>query len=318
METLVSSISSGTFFARMFSRNAAKQLASAALQAGKSAAKDIGMKAADVGKTVAIDAGKKLVEKVAAKLNTAKSQVANVIVSPEEITKKVTEVIAKYVDSSASHLNKLIDGSSVYRPTASNAIVIQDLLRRLNGTDLKVTQILFLILLKMMADILKFTETPLTEESIEEYEYHEYDPITGTNLNNSGDIRISIESQNVFAHPSQSYFIFERRLTKADGTPYANTDEVALTNNGIMHLFSRIEYHFPNQLIELNYPGQATTMLGVLKYPDEFSKARGLNQLWYKDTATTAAKADNNGFAARHAYLIQSPTVKGTFFLKIH
>ena len=43
------------------------QLASAALQAGKTAAKDIGMKTIDVGKTVTIDAGKKLVEKKAAK-----------------------------------------------------------------------------------------------------------------------------------------------------------------------------------------------------------------------------------------------------------
>ena len=34
-------------------------------------------------------------------------------------------------------------------------------------------------------------------------------------------------------------------------------------------------------------------------------------------TATTAAKADNNGFAARHAYLVQSPTVKGTFSFRI-
>ena len=112
--------------------------------------------------------------------------------------------------------------------------------------------------------------------------------------------------------------IFEERLTKADGTPYANADEVALTNNAIMHLFSRIEYHLSNQLIEsLNYRGQATTMLGLLKYPADFSKAQGLNQLWYKDTSTTAAKADNNGFAARHAYLIQSPTVKGTFSFRI-
>ena len=37
----------------------------------------------------------------------------------------------------------------------------------------------------------------------------------------------------------------------------------------------------------------------------------------YKDTATTAVKADNNGFAARHAYVIQSPTVKGTFSFRI-
>ena len=55
----------GNFFGRMFSSNAAKQLASASLPAGKSAEKDIGMKAIDVGKTVAIDAGKKLVEKAA-------------------------------------------------------------------------------------------------------------------------------------------------------------------------------------------------------------------------------------------------------------
>ena len=109
----------------------------------------------------------------------------------------------------------------------------------------------------------------------------------------------------MFAHPSESYSIFEGRLTKTDGTTY-NADEVALMNNAIMHLFSRIEYHLSNQMIEsLNYPGQATTMLGLLKYPDDFSKAQGLNQLWYKDTATTAAKADNNGFSARHAYLIQ-------------
>ena len=141
----------------------------------------------------------------------------------------------------------------------------------------------------MMAEILKFTETPLIEnenemkmknlpiEGIEEYEYHECDPITGTNCNNGGDIAISIESQEVFAHPSESYLIFEGRLTKADNTAYANADEVALTNNAIMHPFSRIEYHLSNQLIEsLNYPGKATTMLGLLKYPDAFSNAQGL------------------------------------------
>ena len=170
----------------------------------------------------------------------------------------------------------------------------------------------------MMADILKCTDPPIIHESIEEYEYHEYEPITGTSLNNSGDVRIIIESQDVFTDPSESYLIFEGRLTKADGTLYVNADEIALTNNAIMHLFSRIEYHLSNQLIEsLNYPGPATTMLRLQKYPDDFSKAQSLNQLWYNDTATTAVKADNNGFAARHAYLIQSTTVKSTFSFRI-
>ena len=112
--------------------------------------------------------------------------------------------------------------------------------------------------------------------------------------------------------------IFEGRLTKADGTLYVNADEVSLTNNAIMHLFNRIEYHLSKQLIEsINYPGQATTMFGLLKYSDDVSKAQGLNQLWYKDTATNAVKADKNGFAARHAYLIQSPTLKGIFSFRI-
>ena len=53
-------------------------------------------------------------------------------------------------------------------------------------------------------------------------------------------------------------------------------------------------------------------MLGLLKYLNDFSNAQGLNQLWYKDTATIAAKAYNNEFAARHAYLIQSPTVSSS------
>ena len=111
-----------------------------------------------------------------------------------------------------------------------------------------------------MVDILQFTETPLMDESIEEYEYHEYDSTTGTHLNNGSDIRIGFESQHVFAHPIESYLIFEGRLTKAVSTAYAKADEVDRTNIGIMHLFSRIGYHISNHLIEsFNYPGQATS-----------------------------------------------------------
>ena len=87
-----------------------------------------------------IRTGKKLVEKGANKLSTPKPQVANVMVPPgEEITNKLNEGIAKYVDTSAINLNKLIDGSSVNCQTASNAFAIQDLVRWLNGSGSKVT-----------------------------------------------------------------------------------------------------------------------------------------------------------------------------------
>ncbi|XP_067943087.1 uncharacterized protein [Watersipora subatra] len=169
-----------------------------------------------------------------------------------------------------------------------------------------------------MANILNITAPVERGELIEEYEYHEYEPITGTNLDNPGEIRINIETQDIFTHPNESYILVEGRLTKNDGTAYANADAVALINNGIMHLFRDARYALSGQEIEsVLYLGQSTTMLGLLKYSDDFSKSQGLNQLWFKDTDTTAVLADNTGFAARQKYLIQLPNPKGTFSFKI-
>ena len=85
-----------------------------------------------------------------------------------------------------------------------------------------------------------------------------------------------------------------------------------------MYLFSNISYRLSNQEIEsVHHPGQATTMLGLLKYSDDFSKAQGLNQLWEKDTTATAVRADNVGFKTRQEYLIQSPTATGTFSFRV-
>ena len=169
----------------------------------------------------------------------------------------------------------------------------------------------------MTSEILKFTEKPIIDESIQEYEYHEYEPQARTNLNSAGEIVINIELQDLFSHPCESYLVFEGRLTKNDDTAYANADAVALTNNGIMYLFSNISYRLSNQEIEsVHHPGQAMTMLGLLKYSDDFSKAQGLSQLWQKDTTSTAVVADNAGFRTRQSYLIQMPTVKGTFSLE--
>ena len=59
-------------------------------------------------------------------------------------------------------------------------------------------------------DILNITEKPEIDQSIERYEYHSYEPVTGTDLNWSGEIRINIETQDLFTHPSESHLVFER------------------------------------------------------------------------------------------------------------
>ena len=65
------------------------------------------------------------------------------------------------------------------------------------------------------------------------------------------------------------------------------------------------------------HTGQATTMSGLLKYPDDFSKSKGLNQLLYKDTTNTAVLADNVGFSIRHSYIINDSQPRGSFSYRI-
>ena len=84
-----------------------------------------------------------------------------------------------------------------------------------------------------------------------------------------------------------------------------------------MHLFKSFRYELSVQEIEkIMYPGQATTMLGLLKYPDNFSKSKGLNQMWYKDT-TTQANAQNVGWNVRKLYIINNSNRKSIFSFRV-
>jgi len=51
------------------------------------------------------------------------------------------------------------------------------------------------------SEILSFTEKPMIDESIQEYEHHEYEPEARTSLNSAGEITINIELQDLFTDP---------------------------------------------------------------------------------------------------------------------
>ena len=91
---------------RIFRSSAAKQIASSALDVGKSVAKEGAKKALDVGKSAAVDVGKKLVNKA--------------------LTSKSKKILQKYTQPTAQpttqDINALIDGS---------AIQIQDLVKKI-------------------------------------------------------------------------------------------------------------------------------------------------------------------------------------------
>ena len=180
-----------------------------------------------------------------------------------------------------------------------------------------------------MGDILQLTEDIPVDDSIYDYEYKEYNPIVGTDLNR-GSIVLTIESQDIYTHPAESFLVIEgelrRRARAVDGAVqyYANDAVVTLINNAMMYLFSDVRFHLASHEIEvLQNPGHATTILGLLKYPDDFNKSFGMNQLWVKDENTGAAEirdaqdAFNNGFKIRRDYIITSPNTNGKFSFKI-
>ena len=169
-----------------------------------------------------------------------------------------------------------------------------------------------------MSSILRITDSILNDDSVDKYEYFEYLPITGTRLDNIGDIRINIESQDIFTHPSESFLLIEGRLSKVDGTAYANADNISLTNNAMMYLFRDIRYELSGHEIEkVNYVGYATTMLGLLKYTEDFGRSKGLNQSWYKDSTVTPNN-QNRGFWERHQHIFNHlDRDKGSFSFRI-
>ena len=98
---------------RLFTSNAAKQLASSALDVGKNVAKEGAKKALEVGKSAATDVGTKLVKKA--------------------LTPKSKKILQKYTTPTTQNINALIDGSG-------NAVRINELVKKLNrGMGIKKT-----------------------------------------------------------------------------------------------------------------------------------------------------------------------------------
>ena len=102
-------------------------------------------------------------------------------------------------------------------------------------------------------------------------------------------------------------------MLKADNTRYADADLIALTNNGLMYLFSSLKLTLAGQMVEhVNYPGRATSLLGFATYSPDYSKGCGLAQGWTPEINANAVTA-NTGFAIRQRFLIRSPNPKGSF-----
>ena len=132
-----------------------------------------------------------------------------------------------------------------------------------------------------MDSILNFQEKYIESDAIKSYEYNEYQPTSGSNLNILGNINIHIENQEEFYHPRRSYLLVDGNLLKEDGIRYAAADVIALANNGVMHFFSNVKYELAGQELQsVNNPGIAGVPMGIAKYPYDYAYGTRLIECW--------------------------------------
>ena len=126
-------------------------------------------------------------------------------------------------------------------------------------------------------------------------------------MNSAGQVTITIENQDQFLHLHNSYLLIEGNVLKADNTRYADADLIAL------NLFPSLMLTLAGQTVEhVNYPGLATSLLGLASYTSTYYKGCGLAQGWFPDINTNVA-ANNTGSYKRQGYLIRNPNPNGSF-----
>lgn len=90
-----------------------------------------------------------------------------------------------------------------------------------------------------MDEILNIHSGVAFDESIAHYEVHAHQPYSMSQFNNSDEIRISIQHQDLSLLPSRSMLHVCGRLSQENGTAVTKTK---LINNAICHLFEEIRY----------------------------------------------------------------------------
>ena len=96
-----------------------------------------------------------------------------------------------------------------------------------------------------MSDKLAIFEKPVFDDSIIENEYHTYSPYGSQTYSFSDEVRVSVQSQDVYTCPADSYIYIEGKITLPENV-VVETEKKSLlesmTNNAYGFLFEEIRY----------------------------------------------------------------------------
>lgn len=114
-------------------------------------------------------------------------------------------------------------------------------------------------------EILNLEESPRFDDSIEGIEFHSHHPYTSNKFKAGDEIRISVQHQDIYTLPSQSYLYLAGRLLKHDGSTVATVSK--LTNNAFAFLFDEIRYELcGSEIDKVRNPGITSSLKGLASF----------------------------------------------------
>lgn len=127
-------------------------------------------------------------------------------------------------------------------------------------------------------NILKITDLPHVDSSIESYEVHTYNPYNNS-FNENDEIRIPIHQQDVYILPSASTIYIEgvAKVTSKDASGKVTSKDVSFSNNPFMFLFQDIRYELNGiEIDRTKNAGVTTTLKSYISMNEGESKVSAL------------------------------------------
>lgn len=131
---------------------------------------------------------------------------------------------------------------------------------------------------------------------VESFEYFDYQPSSTENYNTAGaEFNISVFNEDVVTQPCKSLLVIQGTVTatKDNATLLEiDPDKINFVNNGVLHLFDRIDYFIGDAKIDsIRKPGVSTLMKGLIS----FERDLHLNMAGWKISSTSNENILNKG-----------------------
>lgn len=114
-----------------------------------------------------------------------------------------------------------------------------------------------------MSEILQIRKGVSHVDDITSLQYHTYTPHTFA-FNNSDEVRITIQSQDLLVLPSDSYILIEFKASKRDGSSMTEQDQATFSMSSALNFFSEMRYELNGIEIDRSKSPTITSQLKTM------------------------------------------------------